>query len=128
MAAKGVIRVRPLINAISCANCLSEVTTGAVYAIDYSVGSSARYCYAGMHLLSTVNGVAWTMTVQSATACAFAAPTTRFTFAAQSCRGAQIAAPLAFPTASTEAVYWRAIASPASTTDYRLGVIWLGIQ
>ena len=128
MAAKGLIRVRPLINAVSCANCLSEVTTGLPFEIDYSVGSSNRMCYAGMHLLSSAAGVAWTMTVQSATACAFAAPTTRFTFAAQTCRGAQLAAPLPFPVASTEAAWWRAIATPASTSDFRLGLIWLGVQ
>ena len=127
MAAKGVVKCYPIVNALSSANCLSSCGPRETYAV--STGNAAQSAYAGMHLLSTVDGQEWTMSIESATACAFAAPTTRFTFTAQTCRGAQMMTPIARPSGgSTDALFWRGRCNPAATTDFRLGVIWVGFQ
>ena len=129
MSAPGVVRVIPLANFLSTANALSTAgftpTSGAGYL--YSTGSTGREVYAGLHLVSC-SAVSWTFTIQSATATGFAAPTTRFTFTAQACAGAQWPTPLsALPAASTE-LFWRAAWTPTATTDTRLGLIWVSIQ
>ncbi len=128
MPAKGIIRIQPIVNALSSANCLSSCGGREVFSA-VSTGVSGQYAYAGLHLLSTVDGQSWTMTVESATACAFAAPTTRFTFTAQACAGAQLLTPIARPSAgTTDEMFWRGVCVPTATTDYRLGVIWVGFQ
>ena len=128
MATKGLLKVLPLRNALSSANYMASCEAGEVFAV--TTGSTERLIYAGMHLTSTglATGTAWTMSINSATVCAFATPTTRFTFTAQTCAMGQILAPLAFPVASTEILFWRAKCNPTATTDQRLGVIWLSIQ
>lgn len=125
----GVLRVAPLASALSTANCFSSCYTGETFQI-MTTGSTGRQIYAGLHWLgSTADGVAWTWSVQSATACAFAAPTTRFTFTAQSCNGAQFLTPItSLPALSTEILYWRAMGNPATTGDYKLGCIWMSVQ
>ena len=141
MAAQGLIRVQPLVCVLASSTGLYgstgifvggttgpmvETFSGEAFAIS-TASSTERTAYAGMHLVSSADGVAWTMTVESATACAFAAPTTRFTFTAQTCSGAQMSAPIAQPNAgSTDEQFYRAVCTAASTTDYRLGVIWIG--
>ena len=124
----GVLRIMPLWNALSSASGWDACSTGEVFQV--STGDTASKAYAGLHLLgSTAAATAWTMSIQSATACAFAAPTTRFAFTAQTCNGAQFMAPIAHPSAaSTDNLFWRAKVNPAATTDFRLGVIWLSIQ
>lgn len=124
----GVLRIMPLWNALACADCWSSCGTGEVFQV--STGDAASKAYGGLHLLgSTSVAQAWTMSIESATACAFAAPTTRFAFTAQTCNGGQFKAPIAHPSAaSTDNLFWRASVNPAATTDFRLGVIWLSIQ
>ena len=139
--AKGLIKVQPLICVLASSTGLTgstglfvggttgpmrETFNGEVFAISTAC-STERRAYAGLHLTSSALGVAWTMTIQSATACAFGAPTTRFTFAAQTCAGAQMAAPIAQPNAgSTNEQFYRGVATAASTSDFRLGLIWVG--
>lgn len=126
---KGLIRVQPLVHVLTTSTgAMTETFSGEVFAISTAC-STGRMAYAGMHLLSSADGVAWTMTVESATACAFAAPTTRFTFTAQTCRGAQMAVPIAQPNAgTTDEQFYRGVATAASTTDFRLGMIWVGFN
>ena len=130
--AKGLLRVQPLVSVttsstgvmVGTTGVMSATFTGEVFSI--STGPSTRLAYAGLHLLSSADGVAWTFIIQSATACAFATPTTRFTFTAQTCSGAQILTPIAQPGAgSTDIQFYRVQGTPASTTDYRLGTIWV---
>jgi hypothetical protein len=124
----GVLRVMPLWNALSCASGWDSAGSGEVCSI--STGDATTKVYAGLHLLgSTAAAQTWTMAIESATACAFAAPTTRFAFTARACNGAQFMPPIAQPTGgSTDTLFWRATVNPAATTDFRLGVIWLSVQ
>lgn len=131
----GVLRVMPLWNALSSAwNAVSSSygwqACGMGEVCKVSTGDLNTKAYAGLHLFgSTAAATTWTMSIQSATACAFAAPTTRFAFTARACNGAQFMAPIAQPTAaSTDNLFWRASVNPTATTDQRLGVIWLSIQ
>lgn len=141
--AKGLIRIQPLVSVLTSSTGLFgstglfvggttgpmvETFNGEVFAIS-TASSTERKAYAGLFLTSSVDGVAWTMKIQSATACAFASPTDRFTFAAQTCSGAQMAAPLDQVNAgSTDTQFYRAVCTAASTTDFRLGLIWVGFN
>jgi hypothetical protein len=141
--AKGLIRIQPLVSVLASSTGLTgstgmfvggttgpmvETFTGEAFAIS-TASSTERKAYGGIFLTSSVDGVAWTMKIQSATACAMASPTDRFTFAAQSCSGAQMAVPLDQPNAgSTDEQFYRAVCTAASTTDFRLGLIWVGFN
>ena len=129
MPGKGIVRAQPIWNFLSSASALSTAGNGDIF--DVSTGSSGRMVYAGLHLTSTNLGgtpTAWTIKVQSATSCAFGSPTDRFTFTAQTCAGAQMPTPIAYPAASTECQYWRGVVTPTTTTDARLGLIWVAVE
>ena len=141
--AKGLIRIQPLVSVLASSTGLygstgmfvggttgpiSATFNGEAFAVS-TASSTERMAYGGIFLTSSVGGVPWTMSIQSATACAFAAPTTRFTFAAQTCSGAQMAVPIDQPNAgSTWEQFYRAVCTAATTTDSRLGLIWVGFK
>lgn len=125
MAAQGLVRVTTLRSFLSVASAAASCGVGTAY--DLNPASSALTVYGGLHLVSCA-AIAWTFKIQSASSSGFGTPSDRLTFSAQSCSGAQWATPIAMPAAPAEARWWRVSANPATTSDTRLGMVWVGVQ
>lgn len=102
----------------------TDVTTG------YQIGAltTGQQLYAGLHLTSASLGTTarmFIMTIQSATASAFGAPSTRATFALSTVQGAEWAPPVG--AISTEDTWWRATWTAATSVGGSTGGAWKGL-
>jgi hypothetical protein len=107
---------------------VTDVSTG------YQLGAltTGQKLYAGLHLTSASLGTTarmLAMSVQSATASAFGAPTTRAQFVLSTLQGAEWATPVGG--LSTDHSWWRAswtLTTAVSTGGLWKGLVWMGIK
>ncbi len=120
-----LVRMIPLKDFTATALSSGAVTTG------YNLGAltTQQKAYAALHLTSGYNSTDRTlnMTIQSATASAFGAPSTRFTFTRTTREGAEWGTPVGG--LSTEHKWWRAVwtASTGGSTSTSTSGTWKGL-
>ena len=123
-----LVRVSALKDFRATALSTTDVTTG----YQYGGLTSGQKFYAGLHLTSASLGTTarmLVMTIQSATASAFAAPTTRATFGLSTVIGSTWATPVGSLT--TENLWWRGnwtLSTAASTGGVWKGLVYMGIK
>jgi len=117
----GLVRASPLKDFRVTALSTTDVSTG--YALGGGLTTGEKL-YAALHLTAVSTSRVLVMTIQSATASAFAAPTTRFTFSLTSEVGSTWGTPVA--NLSTEHKWWRANWT-LSTVGLTTGGTWKGL-
>lgn len=88
--------------------------------------ATSEQIYAGLHVtfITTSSGVI-SATVQAASSSGFGSTSTRFSFTAMSCRGAQAAVPVPPSALSTDQIFWRGVIT--SCGGGANGIIWIGL-
>lgn len=110
-------------------SALSTTDNGSAYQL--GAFTTGRQFYAGLHLTCVTLGTTarvLAMSIQSATASGFAAPSTRAQFALSTVYGAETVSPVS--SLSTEHTWWRAVwslSTAASTGGQWKGLVWMGV-
>lgn len=123
-----LIRAVPLKDFLAAGSALSTCSAGTAFNLG-GLTSGQRF-FAGLHLTAVSTGRPFVMTVQSATASAFAAPSTQAVFVLSSAVGSTWATPVA--NLSTEHKWFRAAwsvtTSVASTAGSWRGLVYMGVR